>query len=281
MFLNFDNIDVAVANSGIVSTSASISTSNVIEGMYILGYAKPIGQMPNGGIKTTFTASYIPEISKEPNFSIANNIRNLINDNNYHGERIEFAGLYNDNFYMDSYSLKIQSNNLVEATINYTTYWELCGNLRPKSNLIQYYNQGDLCHSWVTNILDQNDKVLNPTYDISYDFMVNWQPVYTIGKQTPIEVKLLGISESLSFTIDNYRTILFTGENVYPNIFTGNQGDLKFNNISLLCNDNCDSIGSPSSYLSLNINGFKIKTINTAASVNEMVRTNYVATRYN
>lgn len=280
MFLSFDNIDISVGNSGIISTNASIATNNGIEGQYILGYARPIGQVPNAPIKTTFTAAYIPEISKDPNFAAVNTIRNLINENHYLGEKIELAGLYNSNFYMDSYSLKVQPNNLVESSVTYSTYWELCGNIRQKSNLINYYNGGDITHSWVTNILDSNDKLLNPVYDFSYDFRASWQPIYTIGKKQPIEVKLLNIAESISFTIDNARNILFTGENVYPNIFTGNNGNLTFNNISLLCNDGCDSIGSPSNSLSLNISGFKIKAINTQAITNEMVRTNYIATRF-
>src|ERR1041384_3186981 len=124
MFLNFDNIDIAIGNSGVISTNASISTSNNIEGQYILGYSRPIGQVPNGPIKTTFNASYIPEISKDPIFASVNTIRNLINESNYYGQKIEFAGLYNSNFYMDSYSLKVQPNNIVEASVSYSTYWQ-------------------------------------------------------------------------------------------------------------------------------------------------------------
>ena len=136
-----------------------------------------------------------------------------------------------------------------------------------------------MAHSWVTSILDSNDRLINPVYDFSYDFRANWQPIYTIGKKEPIEVKLLSVAESISFTIDNARNVLFTGESVYPNILSGNNGNLTFNNISLLCND-CNTTGNPNS-LTLNISGFKIKTININANVNEMVRTNYIATRFN
>lgn len=278
MFLNFDNIDVAVRGSGIISTNASLSSNNNILAGYTLGVTKPMGQFPNGGIKSSFSFTYIPEISQDPNFAVAETIRNLIDRNTYFGEKIEFAGLSNSNFFMDSYSFRIQPNNLVEASATYTTYWETCGELRPKSNLIDYFNQGDLAHSYEVGFLDATDEVLNPVYDIAYEIRANWLPMYILGRKTPIEIKLISVSESLSFTMDESRNILFTGESVYPNIFAGNSGEMEFNNISLFCQNNCGPDSSP--YLSLNISGFKIKSITTSATVNEMVRTNYVASRY-
>lgn len=280
MFLNFDNIDVAVNGSGILSTNASISTSNSIEASYILGYTRPINQLPSGPIKTTFNASYIPEISQEPNYAVVNKLKNLINDNNYYGERIELAGINSNNFFLDNYSFKIQPNNIIESNVSYSTYWELCGSIKEKSNRIDYINQGDIKHAWSTYILTSGAYINTPVYEFNYTFNANWSPIYTIGRKTPVEIKLLGISESINFNIDSYREILFTGENLYNNLLQNNNGNLEFKNISLLCEDNCEDDGGSSSYLTFNISGFKIKSIDTNVQVGEMLRTNYVATRY-
>jgi hypothetical protein len=268
---NFDNIDVAINHSGIISTNASINTTNSIEPAYVLGYSKPINQLPFGPIKTTLNSSYIPVIDQEPNYAEVNRIKSLINDSGFSGINIEFAGLHHDCWYLDGYSLKVQPNNLVEAGISYSTFWELCGTLREKSNRINYLDEGSLIHSWAAQLSGIGD-----IYDFSYDFKVNWQPVYIIGRRSPIEVKLLSAAETISFNIDSYRRNLFTGENVVPNIFNENNGNLYFQNLSIICNDGCTG----SNYLTLNVSGFKIKNISPAVQVGEVLRTSYVANRY-
>lgn len=280
MLLNFDNIDVMVNGSGIASTNSTISTTNTVEPAYIIGYKAPINQLPYGGIKTVFNSSYVPVISQEPNYAVLNNIKNLSNDSAYYGEKINIGGLTSENFFMDSYSLKIQPNNIVDASVSYSTYWELCGSLRIRSNTVDYFNQGDVCHSWSTYILQTGDNINKPTYEFSYDCKINWIPIYTIGNKFPKEMRLLDISESVSFNIDEYRQPLFTGENLYPNIFSTNNANLDFKNISLLCENNCEDLGNVANKLSINLSGFKIKSSNIVAQVGEMVRTNYIATRY-
>lgn len=280
MQINFDNCDVAINSSGILASNANIDTNNSIEAAYVLGYTRPINQIPIGPIKTSFNASYLPIISQEPNYAVVNKIKSMINDSGYMGEKVEVAGITHNYCFLNDYNIKISPNSIVEASVSYSTFWELCGNTRQKSNRINYLSEGDICHSWATYILNSGDYITNPVYDFNYSFKANWQPIYVIGQKYPIEVKLLSAEESISFNIDNYRNILFTGEEVYNNIFQGNNGNLQFKNISITCQDGCDSTGISSDSLSLNISGFKIKSINPSIQVGEFLRTSYVANKY-
>jgi len=279
MQINFDNCDVAINKSGILAQNASISTNNSIEAAYCLGYVRPINQLPFGPIQTTFNASYIPEISQEPNYAVVNKIKVMLNDSGYMGEKVELAGLTHNYCYLDDYSLKVSTNNLVEAGVSYSTFWELCGDLRQKSNRIDYINRGNVCHSWTTQILGSGDYLLRPVYDFNYDFKVSWQPIYIIGSKSPTEVKLLGAQESISFMMDIYRNISFTGEDVYGNLLEGNGGNIQFKNLSIMCSDGCGSTGDDGS-LSINISGFKIKSVNPAVQVGQFLRVQYQASKY-
>ena len=276
MFLNFDNIDVAVNGSGILSSSAQINSNNELQPAYVIGFINPVTQYPHGPIKSNFTFNYVPEIDQEPNFSVLNNIKNILNDCSYSGEKIEVAGLTSNNCFLQQFTIQIKPNNTIENSVNYDTFWPLCGNLNSKTNLINYLNDGSIAHSWTTYILNSGDYLSTPVYELTYEFKVNWHPVYLVGKKYPVEVKLLGVEESITFSMDNYRNILITGEDVYGNIFQDNNGNIQLNNLSLLCKNKC----SNSNYLSLNISGFKIKSNNLVARNSEYVRVNYTASKY-
>jgi hypothetical protein len=233
-----------------------------------------------GPIRTTFNISYIPEISQEPNYAAVNRIKSMLNESGYNGEKVELAGITHNYCYLDSYSLKITPNNLIEADVSYSTFWELCGDLRKKSNRIDYIYQGDVCHSWGSQILNSGDYLSNPVYGFDYNFRVNWFPVYTIGSKFPTEVKLLSAEESISFVMDTYRSISFTGENVYNSLLYGNNGNMELKNMSILCQENCENAGKDGNSLIINIDGFKIKSINPAVRVEEFLRVNYQASKY-
>ena len=65
-------------------------------------------------------------------------------------------------------------------------------------------------------------------------------------------------------------------------MFSSNNGELQFRNLSIICSDGCDATGEAASpSLSLNISGFKIQSVNPVASVGQMLRVNYLANRYN
>ena len=280
MQLSFDNCDIAVNGSGILATNASISSENSVEAAYILGYTRPSNQLPYGSIKSIFNATYLPVISQEPNCAAIGKIKAMINDSGYMGEKFELAGLTNDYCFLTSYNLKIVPNNIAESDVSYTTFWPLCGNLRGKSNNIEYYNQGDISHSWSTFIINSGDYTLSPVYNFAYAFRATWLPVYAIGKTYPVEVKLINAQEIISFDIDNYRNVLFSGEEVYNNLFQGNGGDITFKNFSITCSDGCDTTGNSSNMLSLNISGFKVKNTIVSSQGGEILRVNYQANKY-
>lgn len=275
MFLTFDNIDCAINETGILAYSASLDTSNSIDGAYVLGYQGIVKQLPFGPVKSTFQATYSPEIGNEPNFSNLNKIKSFISESGYAGERFELAGIVSFNSYLDSYSIKIQPNNLVQSSISYSSFVDLQGQLRPKSNLINYLQDGSLSHAWTVYIFNTGDYTKQPIYDFNYDAKINWQPVYIIGNKYPADVKLLNIVENITLTTDIYRQILFTGESPHNNLLIGSDGNIKFENLSLICSDNCSSAGLNPSQLNIDLHGFKIKSNSIISQTREFVRVSY------
>lgn len=274
-YLNFDNIDVLVNNSGILSTNASLSSNNAINPAYFVGGVRPINQLPNSNVRLNFRTSYIPQVSCEPNFSVLSKIINMTIDTGYYGEKIHFAGLYGNNFFLDNYNLKIGLNNVAEASASYTAFWDLCGNLNTKGNTYEYNQYGDVIHSWSTHINNTGDSIRQPVYDISYDVSITWQPILALGYKTPVDIKLMNISETLSFSVDQYLPTTFSGENA-TNILQTNDNDIIYKDISILCENSCDNSNS----ITLNISGFKIKTAEIQSQNNELVRVSYLATRF-
>jgi len=279
MILNFDNIDSVVNNTGIATFNASLSTNNSISAAYILGYQLPINQLAYGSIKTIFKYDYIPEINSEPNFYNTNKIKSMINDSGYLGERTELAGIVSFNSFLDNYSLKIQPNNIIQASVSYATFVPVTGVLTHKNNFTDYLKDGSFAHSWTTYISNAgiNKKDI---YDFSYDFKANWFPVYVVGNKYPVEVKLLNAEESISFVIDEYKNILFTGENIYGNILNSGDGIVRFKNLSLVCQDNCEVSGFDAGKLSLNLDGFKIKNIDIISQTDQYLRVSYQASKF-
>ena len=250
-----DRTFTLVNQSGIMATNASISQSNSLVPAYSLGKYWAVNQIPNGPIQSTFSISYYPSVTREPNYQILNTIRGLSDDILYSGTRIVIAGVTGFNCYLRSYEIQSSPNNLVKANETYDTFVNLSGQISPRSfastsdwgNLDLMTESGDWedltvmdssgdwgsiedpvleafdknPHGWTTYISSSGNKLIAPTYDFNYRFNANWQPVYLIGQKVPTEVHLMGGTEEMSFVRDNFTHIQFSGEEVTGTFITG------------------------------------------------------------
>ena len=270
----YDQPDILVNNSGLLSTNASISQSNSLTPAYAIGKYWAVNQIPAGPMKSTFSFSYYPTVTGDPNYDILNNIRGLTDDVQYSGTKIEIAGVTGYNCFLQSYEIQSSPNNLVKASTTYETYVPLSGQITSKTGSTDFYYLNDrIPHGWTTYISSSGNRLIAPTYDFNYKFNANWEPVYIIGQKTPIEVHLMGGVEEMAFVRDSFTHIQFSGEEVTGAFITGDWNIELFNYRLIATQSN-------SGALSFDISGAKIVNTKLVADLNNFVRTSTEVKRY-
>ena len=250
-----DRTVVHVNQSGIMSTNASINQTNSIAPAYSLGKYWAVNQVPQGPIKSSFAISYYPSVTREPNYYILQTVRALSDDLLYSGTRVMIAGVTGFNCYLRSYEIQSAPNNLVKAHVTYDTFLPLSGQISPRAfastsdwgdlttmtesgdweDLTAMTTSGDWGsiedpvleafdknpHGWTTYISSSGNKLIAPTYDFTYRFNANWEPVYILGQKEPYEVHFIDATEEMSFVRDSFTHIQFSGEEVTGSFITG------------------------------------------------------------
>lgn len=303
----YDNTFCLVNYSGIIATSASLSSSNSLAPAYAIGKYRAINQIPAGPVKSTFSFSYYPNIGKDPNYDILNVVRELIDDVVYSGVNVVIAGVTGFNCFINSYEIQSSPNNLVKASVAYDSFVDTSGQISPRSfasstdwgdltTMSESGNWGDLTtmtlsgdwgsiedpvlensdripHGWTTYISSSGNRLIAPTYGFSYKFNANWEPVYIIGQKTPIEVHLMGGLEEMAFVRDSFTHIQFSGEEVTGTFITGDW-NIELFNYKLIATQ------SNSGALSFDISGAKIVNTKLVVDLNNFVKTSTEIKRY-
>lgn len=296
----FDETTVIVNGSGIMATNASISQSNSLIPAYSLGKYWVVNQIPNGPIKSTFSISYYPNVSGEPNYNILNNIKELNNDVLYSGIRITIAGVTGFNCYLRSYEIQSAPNNLIKANVTYDSFVSSSGQISTRSyatkedwgdltvmdisgdwsNLNAMTESGDwgsiedpvlenfghIPHGWTTYISSSGNRLIAPTYDFSYRFNADWEPIYILGQKDPYHVNFMGGTEEMSFVRDSFTHIQFSGEEVTGTYITGDWKIELFNYKLITTHAN-------SGVLVFDVSGAKIVDTKLVAQVGDFVKT--------
>lgn len=274
--INFNQIDVLISGSGVLAQSASIDSSNSLTPIYSIGKYNPCNHSPNGAIKNNFSISYIPETSNEINYNIVSYLRTLANDVIHSGIQVVIGGVTGYNCYLNSYSLRVAPNEILNVSVNYSSFQEISGNLNQKQNTT--YNAKDFIpYGFSTFILNSGDASNLPVFDFSYDFSANWEPIYKVGQKTPTQVNLMSASESLSFTRDTLTKIQFSGQKLNEGYFTinGNDTTIDIYNWQVYCS----GTGSFTPLI-FDISGAKINNIQLSAQINDIVRVKTTAQKF-
>lgn len=272
----FDNCDVAIGGSGIMSDSASIEVNNELEPIYSLG-RKGIGnQSPNGPIRANFRISYYCELSNEPSFKELNGIKSLTGFN-YSGVQIEIGGITGYNCYLTDYSVRAQPNSLTRASVSYASFTEPSGQISNKKGVIQYNLSGAFAHGWSTYILTTTGFLTAPTYNFDYTFNANWTPIYILGQQHPLQVNLLDAHERMTLVRESFYNINFSGENPIGRVFDANEyPTVKFLNLGFCC----DTADSGCQSLTFNVSGARIINSTIDGNLDDFVKSSTVIQKH-
>jgi hypothetical protein len=273
MVLYFDNCDVAINRSGIMATSVSISSSSNLFPAYSIGKLGA-NQFPSAAQKYSCQINYIPEINNEPNFATVNEIKSLLEETQYTGNKIEVAGISQNYWFLTQYSLKIQPNSIPDTSASYETYWPMCAtDITPKNNYYNYDRDGSIPHGWASlvNIANSGYEL----YDFTYDFKANWTPIYTIGNKYPNQVKLMGGEESISFSTNLFVQPGFSGMNLLGSIISGDS-DIVIQDLSMYCSTGyAGYVG-----MTFATSGMVINASEMGLAVGDIIRVNVLAKRY-
>lgn len=267
----FDKVDVKVNNSGLLAESVTVESQNEIQPAYVLGKKGILNQVPEGPIETTFNISYYVKLDQEPVFAIVNELKNLTGS--YTGVNIEVAGCTGFQSYLVNYNLRSLPNELVKATANFITYTNLSGSLRESPQASVTGISGNLAIGWTTHVVSGNSYLTSPIYELEYSFDANWAPTYILGQSTPCSVEMLNGQETITVVRDVYKHIQFTGEEACEGnnaLIPTHSNDKSIDILSYsFIGDN--SITTP--VLTIDITGFRIKTINLEAKIDDWPRT--------
>ena len=267
--INFNEIDVTVNGTGILSENATVSANNNLFSVYGLGRRNLAPQAINGPFQGNMQFDYILDIAYEPNQPITTTLKNTFPLFHHEPSRISIAGLTGF-AYLDSYSINISPNNPGKATASYTTFTPFSGALAPKKGNFPYNTSGiiALSHGWSTKISTSDEAFSFPTFEFNYNFQANWQPVYVIGKTIPTQIHLMSIEENISISKDFYKNIQLAGQEGWQFL---NFGFGPNANISLVALYG-ETIGGQPPVINININGMKVTSSKLSAGLNDIVK---------
>jgi hypothetical protein len=284
--LYFDNVDVILNNTGIMAESASVEQTNSLTPIFSIGRKGISAQAPSGPHKTTFQVNYYLELDNEPSYEVISTIKNLINETTLSGIQIEIAGVTGYNCFLDSYSFKAVANELIKASVSFSSYVPLSGKFNKKRSDVVYNKSNSIAHGWSTYVVSTGTYESLPTYELAYNFIAAWEPIYVIGKKTPLEVKLLSANEKVSITKDKYAEVTFSGKSPFNDIIQSDLVDQEVDlmNLAFLCRTGYASgifqLNDPCQSLLFNLSGAKVVASQFNANIDDFVRTTTEITRY-
>lgn len=280
----FDQIDIVVDGTGILCEGFALDSTNTLSPAYSVGYKGTINQIPTDAIKNTIKINYLPKLDNEPIFAQINKIKTITGSSytEYSGINIIFGGVTGRNCFLDTFNLQSSPNQLVRGNASFTTYFPLSGTLRAKPSNTTIQNlSGQIPHGWTTHIISGTSYLTAPVYDFSYDFSADWEPTYILGNEEPIQIDLLQGSERMTFLRDIYHHVQFSGET--PQNESSNSlihyvvGDEK---IDILKYDFLSNTSSTNQGIVITLSGYKIKSSNLNASMDDFVKTVTEITNY-
>lgn len=271
----WDNCDVLINNSGILTENATISSENNLRPVYSIGNIGVHNLSPTGPTRHTISFNYILQTNNDPSFFIFSGIKTN-NNNPYTGVTIEINGITGFNCLLTSLSYNIRPNDIVKASATYETYENLSGHFQEQ----QYsgvYNT-DVAHGWTTYLSSPNGYYNSPIYSLNYSASSNFSTRFTLGKKEPAQISYLSSNEKIQIDQENYTKIKFSGQNALGSILDNTETGLDFFSLNIIGFSEYDTGVKPFSgaysHIPINLSGFKIYQSDVNAKLNDLLTNN-------
>ena len=212
--------------SGLVlAQNASITVNRNINSTYTIGRQNSSQMFKTKADETNVEFTYFPNIS-DPIYKCFDYIKTGIFTNSFPETNIPvqvaLAGV-SGSFYPSRYSLTVNPNSKIQASVSLSSFSNLSGSLNNKTAINNLASGSGIAHSWNAKV--SGTAALYNVLDFAYGISINWNPIYSVGQQRPRQVDLSAGEETFDFTIENFNsnfsnTDLSTAENAKINITT-------------------------------------------------------------
>jgi hypothetical protein len=269
----FSNCEVVVNNQRIMAQNASISQSNSLSPLKVIGYKNPLNtHAPNGTVKNSIKIDYIPETDNEPNHTISQ----MLTQYQYlYPIEIKVAG-YVTTGYLDSYSLTVTENEPIKASAEYSIFHEITNPISEQSSTgyLGYNRLGGngIAHYWTSRVMNSAQTTNGEIISLNYSFKANWQPVYKIGSPIPSQVTFLGAQQNFNLTSEYESNVTYSGDYIQDSL--SNCAILQLNNLSYLWTE---TNWFP---LTLSLEDGKVTSQTTNLSENNIITTQMEVVKY-
>lgn len=213
MSLYFNNCAVYVDNSGILADSVSLSSENGISKVNLLGYKDGFNKVIVGPVQNNLNLNYFPETSNEPIFSTCQYLSTGYENFNILPQQIVIGGV-SGQFYLQSYNLSINPNEIIKSSASFIGYSEMSGSFT--ENQSYTYQNTASNGNFVTFYKDSNIVPVR-VYDFNYQLEASWTPEYVLGQTSPLQVQLSEKTETIRLTNDTFSKVLYSGQSFLQN----------------------------------------------------------------
>jgi len=230
--IEFNECDVIVNGVGLAANSTSISEQNNLTPVYSVGY-QGNRFIPSGPVVSNVDISYKLSPDTDPNTRVIEQIKSF--PAIFDPCIIEIAGLECCG-YLTSYSLKASPNNEIQASVSYTCFWPVSGILSEKRGTVEYEsNYKNFAHAWTT-FVSYGETGFLATYDVNYDFSVEFNPVYSIGDKKPKQIIFGGATERVKLIKESFTNVSFSGDFASKYVLSNSGASIRFLNFDSLSN---------------------------------------------
>ena len=240
--------------SGLVlAQNASITVNRSINSTYTIGRQNSSQMFKTKTDETNIEFTYFPNIS-DPIYKCFDYIKTGIFTNSFPEinipVQVTLVGI-SGSFYPSRYSLTVNPNSKIQASVSLSSFSNLSGSLNNKTTINNLASGSGIAHSWNAKV--SGTAAVYNVLDFSYGISINWNPIYSVGQQRPRQVDLSAGEETFDFTVENFNsnfsnTDLSTAENAKINITT-------FSNQSIMI-INTSGSKIDSSNMSINLDDF-------------------------
>lgn len=282
----FQDVGVYINDiTGVIAQSAVVNQSNSLSPNQLVGVINT-NHIPNGPVKTEVSIEYLVKVASDP----------IINEVESENQRIDSYSLFTENvnplvlkvgnlsgtFFLSNCKFSFSTDNIATASASFVGYGTLSGLGEPKpaASLALLANaQNEIGHGLTTSIVDYSsgEEDITPLYGLEYSFSRALNPIYKIGSKEPIQVLCGQISKNTSLTLENFRSVDFSGAQI-SSLFNG-KSYIKIQGYTSLetTNNSEDGFSATSSATGdevlLSMKGMNITKSSTNFSYNDMVRT--------
>lgn len=252
-----------VNGTGIQADSASVSiTNNLLEGRAV-GYNGIIDMPPNGPITSNVSINYYVKTDLDPIYLTSSGLKSYV----FEGPVAVNVGGLSAPAYLESYSVKVVPNSLVQASASFIVFGKMNGYLHPKYYEPNYTgtNMTGQGHAWTTSI-SSDTSIL----DFGYSFSARWMPKYKVGSANLVNAIFNGGTESFSFTKETFIQPTFSGQ-TYDNYLTS--PTITLNSL----NSDCGYAGNS---ITFNASNSKITQSDVSASIKNTLKTSTTLVKY-